>query len=148
MRFVIFFLGLFSMIGQGAHATEVEPPLSSNRGPVLCVWSITVTQIAVAEKCFKGKDPEFVDTLKWSLGRMDAFILRNSKISVMALEARRRKLSNDVLKNMKADAAGVCVPGQPLLVFYPKTIPPRAEIEAATNKLLEINRRPEMNPCM
>jgi hypothetical protein len=140
-------LGLLAIASTTVSA-QVQPPMGSSRGPVLCIWSITVTQIAVAEKCFKGQNPEFVEALRWSIGKMDEFILRNSNTKQMELEARKIKLSGDVLKNVKVDPAGACVPGQPLLVFYPKQIPPRAEIETATNRLLEFNRRPEMKPCI
>jgi hypothetical protein len=137
-------LGAFT----AAHAAEVEPPLGSSRGPVLCIWSITVTQIAVAEKCHKGSNVEFVDTLKWSLGQMDAFIKRNSITTQAELDGRRIKLTEEVAKKIQLDAKGECVPGQPMLVFYPKQMPKRQEVVTATTKLLEFNRRPEMGACI
>ena len=131
-----------------AFAAEVEPPLASSRGPVLCIWSITVTQIAVAEKCHKADNPEFVDTLKWSLAQMDTFIKRNSVTTQGELDGRRIRLTDEVAKKIQLDAKGQCVPGQPMLVFYPKQIPKREEVEKATTKLLEFNRRPEMGACI
>jgi hypothetical protein len=147
MRFIASaLLGLF--VAFPSFAAELEPPLASSRGPVLCIWSITVSQIAVAEKCFKGQPTEYVDALKWSVGQMDDFIKRNSVTVQKDLDDRRAKLSGEVVKKIKLDPSGACVPGQPLLVFYPKQIPPRSAISEATNKLLEFNRRPEMNPCI
>ena len=147
MRFIASaLLGLLAAFP--SFAAEVAPPLASSRGPVLCIWSITVTQIAVAEKCFKGQPTEYVEALKWSVGRMDDFIKRNSVTLQKDLDGRRSKLTGEVVKKIKLDANGVCVPGQPLLVFYPKQIPPRSAIAEATNKLLEFDQRPEMNPCI
>lgn len=131
-----------------AKAAEMKPPLASSRGPVLCIWSITVTQLAVAEKCHKGQAPDYVDALKWSLGEMDDFIKRNSTTIQKDLDARRTRLTAEVTGKIKLDPKGECVPGQPMLVFYPKQIPPRQAIENATNRLLEFNRRPEMQPCI
>lgn len=147
MRFIASaLLGLLAAFP--SHAAELEPPLASSRGPVLCIWSISVTQIAVAEKCYKGQPAEYVDALKWSVGQMDDFIKRNSVTVQKDLDDRRTKLTGEVVGKIKLDANGACVPGQPLLMFYPKQIPPRSAITDATNKLLEFNRRPEMNPCI
>lgn len=148
MRLIACFAAMSTLLCSQAIAAEYKPPLASSRGPVLCIWSIAVTQIAVAEKCYKGRDPEFVDALKWSLGEMDPFIMRNSKTAQKELDERRMKLSADVVKKIELDGKGACVPGQPMLVFYPKQIPKREKVEAAINKLLEFNRRPEMNPCI
>ena len=148
MKFEALALFSLSLFASPSFAAELEPPLASSRGPVLCIWSITVTQIAVAEKCFKGKAPEYVDALKWSVGEMDSFIKRNSTTLQKDLDSRRARLTSEVTAKIRLDPKGACVPGQPLLVFYPKEIPPRAAIETATNRLLEFNRRPEMKPCI
>ena len=148
MKLKAFALFAFPLLATSSFGAELEPPLASSRGPVLCIWSITVTQIAVAEKCFKGQAPEYVDALKWSVGEMDAFIKRNSLTLQKDLDSRRARLTAEVTSKIRLDPKGACVPGQPLLVFYPKDIPPRSAIESATNRLLEFNRRPEMKPCI
>ena len=148
MRLIALLSTASILIGSQALAAEVQPPLGSSRGPVLCIWSITVTQIAVAEKCYKDKNPEFLGTLKWSLGEMDGFIKRNSTTVQKDLDDRRTKLTGEVVKKIQLDAKGECVPGQPMLVFYPKQIPSRQEVESATSKLLEFDRRPEMGQCI
>ena len=102
----------------------------------------------MAEKCFKGQNQEYVDALKWSVGRMDDFIKRNSKTEQKDLDARRARLTSDVTGKIQLDPKGACLKGQPLMVFYPKQVPPRSAIEQATNKLLAFNRRPEMQPCI
>lgn len=148
MRFLAFAFISSLFVASHVNAGELEPPIANSRGPVLCIWSITVTQIAVAEKCFKGQNRDYVDALKWSVGQMDTFIKRNSSTEQKELDARRDKLTSDVSGKIELDPKGACIPGQPLMVFYPKQPPPRAAIEAAINKLLEFNRRPEMHPCI
>jgi hypothetical protein len=133
-----------------AAAQEPASPAVDMRGAVLCDWSIAVTQRAIGNLCFKGRDKDYLASLDWAISRMDTFIVQNSGTTLEQLQENKRKMEEELLRNTERDSKGICTPGQSIFAFYPEPskMPKRQEIELWIERLLAVPRPPVMNPCL
>jgi hypothetical protein len=142
------FLAVANVAHAGGFSSAVEQPEDDKRGAVLCHWSITVSLQAIGETCYKGRDEGNIAALDQAIGKMEAFILRNSDISASALESDRATLRARTIKDLKVDQNGECIAGQSALAHYPK--PDRSandRIKKWVTDLLAVERPPVWEPC-
>lgn len=117
-------------------------------GAVMCVWMITVSIKVLGENCYGGRDAAYLEAIDWSIREMEAFIMRNSRITADQLAQGRAHFVRLAQKEISADREQQCVSRQHSIYPAPDKIPTRQEIEASTRQLLSVDRSPVWNPCL
>jgi hypothetical protein len=157
MRLWLWTLSLLFVSFAACAQAEDKPalPPSDSHGAVLCIWSIYVQLKDFGTVCSLDPNSGLQPLLNESIARMDKFITDNSDITQKQLDDKKKELlASDQEKAAKSDKdelQKICtgdgqggVPGA-----YKKlqaTDPER--IRQAITKLLEIPRKPVMDPCI
>lgn len=118
------------------------------QGAVMCMWMINVSIKALGENCHGGRDAVYLEAIDWSVREMEAFIMRNSRITASQLAQGRAHFVRLAVRDISEDRERRCASGQHSIYPAPDKIPTRQEIEAITRQLLSIERPPVWRPCL
>ena len=58
---------------------------------VICAWATVGMVAEVGERCFPGEDPDFQREARAAVGRFDAYVLNNSKMTPADVAAFKRQ---------------------------------------------------------
>ena len=129
---------------------QLRPELDF-RGAVLCHWLITVNAHAIGEHCDSENNKPALDRLDNVIDRINAFIIRNSDTTQEQIDRGRKsekaKLQDRVNESdsMKVKICAADGDSMKLWVGY-RDIDP-GELKKQIDKLLEVDRKPVLNPC-
>jgi hypothetical protein len=121
-------------------ARSQEAVTSEPQGAVLCIWMISSAILHYGEACRADQDGEYVIKLRRNVGRMEAFIFRNSDITSDQLEAYNRRRPS-----MQGDQ---CESGGEMAKLYELAKKRGDQLDEETDRLLAVERPPEWNPCL
>jgi hypothetical protein len=147
---------LFLVSAFSAHAEENPVPSTSDpHGAVLCIWSIYVQLQDFGTICGFDPDTGLQPVLAESIIRMDKFITANSDITQQQLDDKKKALlTSDRDRASKSDqdelrkvCAGEGEGGVPAVYRKLAATDPE-HIRWEITKLLEIPRKPVMEPCI
>ena len=117
---------------------------NTGKGAVMCLWGLLEAARLAGDTCVGGGDAAFRAELARSITDVDAFILKNSSVSVTPaqLEARRAAGAEQVRR-----AGPVCTGGAHAMYEALRTRGATA-LRASTADALSVPREPVLNPCL
>jgi hypothetical protein len=124
----------------GKHVALVD---RSGKGAVLCSWSLLVLAQEVGRQCPALRDRTLQPELDRSVGRIEAFILKNS-----ARPPSRADLARWREQVTTYDAPGGLCAGEPGVLYAEVGKGGAAHLRSTTDDLLSVPREPVMNPCL
>jgi hypothetical protein len=126
-----------------ARASDPRPQPQSPAGEgVICAWTIYTAVSEVGRQCFPGDDVDFQAAMRDSVARIDAYVLKNSKITPSDMAKFKREQGQ-----VGAPRASLCQ-GDAVALYQAFKRGGSMSVHQSTDKLLARAGEPSWGACL